>query len=615
MAGRSAASGRHVLQIEVFRGVDLNNAPSNVDPSRSPDAPNMIRGVMGKVRKRQGYYLDEGWRLRAYIYGVYSINGIRAVHAGANLIWGTPDAQHSIGGMARTRSRGRTLGGRLCIIDGQRLLFFDGISAVTADSAAYIPTLMVSRLPNGGGTVLEPLNLLGRRWREQFLGDGSSKTYELTAKGLAQDEVWVETLNSNGEWTPVPASDFTVDRANGTVTFVTAPPAPPISGHDNVRITAAKDRPENLRKIMGCTIMELYGVGGSPDRLFLSGNPEYPGMDFYSEMGDPTYFGDTWYSDIGQGGAEIVGYSVVGDALATHTRVKDGKGGIIVRSGILSDGHAAFPVVNTLSGEAAVAPDCFATLGKEPFFLTERGVYSITAEELTGERYSQQRSFYIAPALQAERNPQNACAVVWKDFYVLSLNGKLYLLDSMQKAYQSAEPHSSHQYECYVWTGVDARVMWVEDGQLCFGTSNGRIYRFYEDVQNPASYNDDGAAISARWDTPELSGQAFFRNKTFRNVAVRLQPSPVTSVSILVQRKGLWHTVSETNRKFQYLDWSFTDFRSFSCSADRTPKLMNQRIRVRKTDKSRFRLHNSGLNESFGIDSLALEYSEGGVYK
>ena len=30
---------------EYFRGVDLNNSPSNVDPSRSPAAPNMATSL------------------------------------------------------------------------------------------------------------------------------------------------------------------------------------------------------------------------------------------------------------------------------------------------------------------------------------------------------------------------------------------------------------------------------------------------------------------------------------------------------------------------------------------------------------------------------------------
>lgn len=609
------SSSRRILQIEHFRGIDLNNAPSNVDLSRSPDAPNMIRSEMGKVRKRYGFQ-TEPERFPARINGVHMGNGVRLVHAGTKL-YRSAQGQSAVcvyDGMADARSRSRTLGKYLCILDGRRLLLFDGTTVKSADELAYVPTLMISRAPGGGGTFLEPLNMLSRRWTEQFLSNGTDKVYRLTAQSLSADSVDVETLNSSGQWVKMSASSYTVDRAAGTVTFQTAPSVSPISGHDNVRITAAKDRAEDLRKILGCTVMELYGVGGSPDRLFVSGNPEFPGMDFYSDLGDPTYFGDIWFSNLGQDSAKIVGYSVVGNSLAAHKRSPDGSGGIIVRTGVLIDDEAAFPVVNTLSGEAAIAPDCFATLGKEPFFLTSRGIYSITAEELTGERYSQQRSFYIAPALQAEANPENAFAAVWKDFYLLALNGRVYLLDGLQKTYQPAEPYSSHQCECYLWTGLDARVLWQEDGQLHFGSSDGRLCRFYSD-DGPAAFTDDGRPIPAHWDTPDLCGQMFFRNKTFRHIAVRLQSAPLTSVSVLVQREGMWHPIWDTNRKFQYFSWGFMDFRGISFSADRTPKSVTGRIRVRKTDKARFRLQNNASDEPFGIYSLALEYSENGLYR
>ena len=612
---------RQIFQIDRFRGIDLNNAPSNVDPSRSPDAPNMVRGEMGKVRKRPGYVTESARYTEsngnpARINGVHFWKNIRIVHAGTRLHWTAPGetAGRVFTGMSDTRSRSRTLGGKLCILDGKRFLLFDGSAFTAAEDSAYIPTLMISRAPSGGGTVLEPLNLLSRRWREQFLANGSDRVYQLTSKELASDAVTVETLNASGQWVTMGSGQYGVDRAAGTVTFNTAPGASPVSGHDNVRITAAKDRPDSVRKILGCTVMEAYGVGGAPDRLFLSGNPEFPGMDFYSQMGDPTYFGDTWFAGLGQDSAEIVGYSVVGNLLAAHLRTGAGTGGIIVRSGVMMDGQGAFPVVNTLSGEAAIAPDAFATLGKEPFFLTRRGVYSITAEELTGERYSQQRSFYIAPALQREPGPENAFAIVWGDFYLLALNERVYLLDGLQKTYQTAEPYSSHQCECYLWTDIGARVMWQENGQLCFGTDDGRVGRFYTDADSPQSYGDDGRPIAAHWDTPDLSGKFFFRNKTFRRVSVSLQSAPVTSVAVRVQRKGLWQTILRTSGKFQFLDLQYFDWNGVSFSSNRTPKSVTGRIRVRKTDKARIRFANEAMREPFGLYSLALEYSESGIH-
>ena len=50
---------RSVFRVEEFLGVDYTNSPAGVDPRRSPDAPNMIRDVPGKVRKCMGWQTVE----------------------------------------------------------------------------------------------------------------------------------------------------------------------------------------------------------------------------------------------------------------------------------------------------------------------------------------------------------------------------------------------------------------------------------------------------------------------------------------------------------------------------------------------------------------------------
>ena len=49
------AAGR-VLLIDNLSGIDYTNEPGNVDSTRSPNAPNMIRDVPVKVRKCMGYH-------------------------------------------------------------------------------------------------------------------------------------------------------------------------------------------------------------------------------------------------------------------------------------------------------------------------------------------------------------------------------------------------------------------------------------------------------------------------------------------------------------------------------------------------------------------------------
>ena len=72
------------------------------------------------------------------------------------------------------------------------------------------------------------MNLIGRKWKESFLSDGTAKVYQLTAKDLDADKVAVRIMTKEGEWTDKKeGTDFTVDRKNGTVTFTTAPGGKP----------------------------------------------------------------------------------------------------------------------------------------------------------------------------------------------------------------------------------------------------------------------------------------------------------------------------------------------------------------------------------------------------
>lgn len=619
---------RNVLNIDYFKGVDLYNAAANVSPYRSPEAPNMIRDEVGKVRKRMGFVTTG--RFPDRINGVFCLGETRLVHAGTKL-YATESPKEEPGktaetpagvegyqllreGMSDTRSRALQFDGKLYLMDGKTYLVYDGKAVKPVSEVATIPVIIISRNPTGGGTTLKPLNLLTKKWTEQFLGTASDTVYQLTTEDLDEDAVTAEKLQVDGTWKALKEkTDFTVDRKTGKVTFGTAPGVSPVAGVDNLKITAAKSREGYLERVNGCDVAVLYGVGGSPDRIFATGNPKHPNLDYYTEFNDPTFFGDTWYCQLGQDDARIVGYTVIGSLLAAHK--SDGSDGrnVIIRGGQLdSKGEAIFPVVNTLQGEGAASKYAFAALGSEPLFLTKLGVYAITNEELTGEKYSQQRSLYLSSAIQGEGDLKEAVGFVWRDFYLLAVGERVYLLDGLQKEYARDAPKSGFQYEGYYWTGIGARVLWQEGEALCFGTGDGGLCRFYTNVDDPDSYSDDGSSILAYWDTPDLSGQFFWKNKTFRYVAVRLAAAVVTGVKISALMRGLWRDIYDAGEKARYFDWNYINFAKFVFSTDRTPRTLGSKIKLKKADKVRFRFQNGELNEPFGLYAIGFEYTEPG---
>lgn len=599
--------------IDEFHGVDFTNSPTNVDEKKSPNAPNMIRDVPGKVRKSKGWHTVKQYSER--INGVHfrreDTDGL--VHSGTKLYKGDDEIYSEAND---ERSQSWQFGENLYIVDGKALLTYDGTDVKLTSTAAKIPTLTIAKSPTGGGTPFEDLNLIQPAFIELFAGTETDKVYSMTFSGL-DAVVLVEELQSNGTWKTLSAgTDYTADLAAGKVTFTTAPGKSPITGEDNVRITASRLVAGYADRINKCRFGTLFGVNGAADRLFLSGNPDFVNYDWHSGQNDPTYWPDTGYSVIGTEKSAIVGYSIINDRLATHKDDQADGRNVVIRQGDLVDSEAVFPVVNTLQGQGAVATYSFAYLVNEPLFLTKLGVYAITAQDITGEKYAQNRSFFVNGKLLEEENLQEAFAFVYKDLYWLCINGVAYILDGLQPLQtDKSMPYSTRQYAAFYRTNVPARVMWEREGHLFFGSPDGRICQFYDDPASQLSYNDDGQPIYCCWETPDFSGKLFYKNKTFRFLAVRLAAAIATSVKLYGRRRGIWTFIKEDDTRARYFNWQYLDWSKFSWSNDETPQVITTKVRIKKVDKSRFRLENDVLNEPFGINDVAIEYVENGNFK
>lgn len=608
-----AAPSRSILVIDEFHGVDFTNSPTNVDEKKSPNAPNMIRDVPGKVRKSMGWHTVKQYSER--INGVHfrreDTDGL--VHSGTKLYKGDDEVYSEAND---ERSQSWQFGENLYIVDGKALLTYDGTDVKLTSTVAKIPTLTIAKSPTGGGTPFEDLNLIQPAFIELFAGTETDKVYSMTFSGL-DAVVLVEELQSNGTWKTLSAgTDYTADLAAGKVTFTTAPGKSPITGEDNVRITASRLVAGYADRINKCRFGTLFGVNGAADRLFLSGNPDFVNYDWHSGQNDPTYWPDTGYSVIGTEKSAIVGYSIINDRLATHKDDQADGRNVVIRQGDLVDSEAVFPVVNTLQGQGAVATYSFAYLVNEPLFLTKLGVYAITAQDITGEKYAQNRSFFVNGKLLEEENLQEAFAFVYKDLYWLCINGVAYILDGLQPLQtDKSMPYSTRQYAAFYRTNVPARVMWEREGQLFFGSPDGRICQFYDDPASQLSYNDDGQPIYCCWETPDFSGKLFYKNKTFRFLAVRLAAAIATSVKLYGRRRGIWTFIKEDDTRARYFNWEYLDWSKFSWSNDETPQVITTKVRIKKVDKSRFRIENDVLNEPFGINDVAIEYVENGNFK
>ena len=605
---------RSVAVIDEFLGVDFTNSPSNVDLKKSPNGVNMIRDVPGKVRKCMGYETIKTYDSR--INGAHFRHGDQEylIHSGTKLYKGDAVLYSD---MNDARSKSWQIEDSLYIVDGKALLVYDGTTVKKASDSAYIPTLTIAKAPSGGGEQYEPLNLLQPGFTELFAGTATDKTFQLSFSGLDSKTVQAWLLNSSGNWVQkYEGTDFSVNRSTGSVTFNTAPGVSPVSGEDNVKITAYRTVSGYADRINKCRIGILFGVNGAADRIFLSGNPDYINYDWYCDYNNPLYWPDTGYATLGTAKSAIVGYSIINDRLAAHKDSMEDDRNVILREGDITDNEPTFKIVNTLQGAGAVAPYSFAYLSNEPLFLTDLGIYAITPQDITGEKYSQNRSFYLNGKLLEEPNLSEAYACVFKDLYWLCLNNVAYILDGLQPLQTDKSlPYATRQYVGFYRTNLPARVMWTHDSRLYFGTPEGKICRFFDDPESLLAYNDDGEPIHAIWDTPDFYGNLFYKNKTFRHLDVRLASAIATSVKIWVQKRGLWSLIKEDNSSARYFSFMSLVFSKLSFSPDTTPKTIPSKIKVKKVDKARFRFENDMLNEPFGLYDIALEYVENGYYK
>lgn len=681
--GSAPSVSKKVLAIESFKGLDLTSSPTDINSQRSPDAPNMMPDSKGNPIKRTGFSLVKNYGER--INGRYSIGGHEVIHAGTklfidgNTVWSGMRNGKSTGQIIGDRlyifdgeeplvcdgedawplideayiptvlisknadfcfkdeeftgdgskkvfelsgfpeSATAKVGGTEtgCTLENNTVTF----SSAPASGAKIVVTAKYVQEP--GGSSHEAFNLIGDRWSESFLCEtGTETVFSLSKTGLSKRKVKAKVLNSDGDWIDkTEGTDFTVDRETGKVTFKEAVGKTPVTGEDNLIITAGKWFEGYYEKISLCRRSVTFDEGGISTRIFVTGNPEAPNRDFWCAVNNPTYFPDTYYSELGNSETEILGYSIFEGYLATHIfPAQDGRS-IILRKGSTDEsGNVSFPVAGFLQGEEAFAPRSFVYMQTEPLFLTRQGVYAITPADIDGRMYAQNRSYYINKELTAEEGLRDAECARWKQFYLLSLPGKLYLIDTSQKDYARAEPHSTHQYECYKWTGIDARILWEdEDGSLCFGDERGNVCRFEKNFSAAASYEDyspeGNRAIDAYWTIPDFSGGTFWRNKTIRTVAIQAAPYASNKLTLFKKVNGLWERVTEWTTKLRFFDWREVQWSEWNWSCNTDYRTVTAKVKIKKFDKVGFRISCSEKGKAFGLYGFSVEYTESGRYK
>ena len=600
---------KNYYSIDNFLGVDFTSSPIEVDKRRSPNAINMINND-GYNETRNGYEVIKS--LESRINGIWNVDlpgkELILIHAGTKLYECNSDftdLKEIFSDMKDDRSVGLYFSDYLTIFDGKRAILYSntesGYNVTFIDESGYIPTTSISRDSSGGGTDYEKINLMSPYRINTFLTEMVETTlngelqnnpqtvFKLDDTNIDSVEL-VEVLSDSGSWEVISSEDYIVDKVTGQVTFKVAPGDSPVLGRDNVSIRYKKVIQENVDRINKCSIATLYGYDGNNNRIFVSGNPDYANYDFHCEQDDPTYWPDENFTKIGT--EPIVSYSRLTDgSLAIHKKQTDTDCTVYYRTSNMLDSLEVFPLKDGVKNVGCVSRYCNCNLVNDPLFLSDQGVFSVIGDQ--GEKYAQQRSYYVNGKLIKESNLEDAVAISLLGKYYLAINNHVYIADSRYLSYPKHSKTEQYQYEWWYWDNLPIRVFFTWNNELYFGTDKGNICKFND------KYIDNDEEVNSYWETPFLELNSSFFAKTIKMVTLILNPNISTDITFGYELDD--GSIEIISKNYHGLDDDF-------------PKTIQEKEKIKKFMFIKFFMKNKSTSK-MTFERLIIEYILAGKYR
>lgn len=376
-------------------------------------------------------------------------------------------------------------------------------------------------------------------------------------------------------------------------------------GDDNVRITYYRteaDFVSDVQMVLNAAAFTTFGVDGFKDRLFAA----VGGRVYYSGMDDGLYFGTLQYFDLGSSqikllcGNDTTMYAF-SDGGAWQIR---GKAGGTAGEYVLD---AAFAVSNCLPCPPPVSESCVIAGGELLYFSAE-GVCAVTPSGVLDERCVQVRSGRISGLLKQE-NGTNVRLFAHGDYVYILGEKAVYLLDTQRKVKVSDNAHSTHGYEAYYWTGLQADCF-VKRENLSF-YREGDLYVF-TNGESEEDYHDEylvngqivTAPICAVWQTPLVVQPS--RCGCFYSLILKCRARTAVRCYVETER-GDWQKLGDYDGSlcsFAYQPMRYGQW----CYRALAPYVRRRRLSLHHRRGIRLRLENDVYDQPWQMDTFMLEY-------
>lgn len=458
-----------------FRGVDFRGDEINL--ARSPDSVNVWKDYKetDSIRTR-----PETELLSAFSETVYGIFFYKAaetemmiVHSGEKLYKVVNKTATLLReGLNPMKSSAFVFNNLWFFKDGKNYLQYDGVDIKEVEG--YIPTTSIGRKPSGGGTIYQDVNMLSDYRINTFVADGESKAYHLDAQNINSDYELTVTVNG------AEVTEFSVDYEQGVIHFDNAPIHEGTDGQDNVSIKFKKT--VDKTKITECTMLELFD-----NRVFFSGNPDYPNMLWHCSLNDPTYCSDLDYYNEGLDTAKVKGMVAGNNNLWVFKEPSQANTTIFYHTPTTDDEYGKiYP--NTHSSISTGCIGKAINFNDDIVFFSDRGMEGISSD-ITTEQVISHRSSLVDRKLLAEEDYADMILTEWEGYLLVIIGNKVYLADS--RAVFTNEDHI--EYEWFYWEfSKNIICAKVNKGILYLGTQDG--------VYTLTDYKGD---VPCHWVTPK----------------------------------------------------------------------------------------------------------------
>ena len=455
-----------------FRGVDFRGDEINL--RRSPDSLNVWKDYKEteSIRTRPGMVLQV--EFPDPVYGVFFFNGTQLVHSGKNLYkvaaGGTKTILYS--GLKEVPSSSFIFENVWYFKDGLHYLRYDGSTIKPVEG--YIPTTTIARKPSGGGTKFEDINMLSPYRKNSFLADGGSFDFFLDVMSIDDDFVPIVTVDG----AVVDTDEYTVDYKAGKISFTDkAPDAPATDGQDNVFVEFKKTVPGYKESILNSTLLQVFD-----NRVFFSGNKNYPNTVWHCSLNDPSYCSDLDFYREGLDNAQIKGLVAGNNALWVFREPSSANTTVFYHTPTLDEEYGKiYP-----SQHSSVTTGCVGraiNFNDDIVFFSERGMEGISGD-ITTEQAVAHRSSLVDRKMISEAGYKDMILEEWEGYLLVFIGNKVYLADS-----RTAFTNENHiEYEWFYWE-LDKEVIstTVQDGVLYLGTETG-VYTLTDSDSNVESY-------------------------------------------------------------------------------------------------------------------------------